>query len=84
MILVGTYCLAGVFTCLVVLDEFELRLGREPGQGLGLVTGVLGASLGPWPRLGLTQPLLQVAGHLPHAEQVQQLRAQATRHHLRV
>ena len=64
-------------TCLVILDKFELRLGWEPGQGL--VTRVLGAALGPG-GLGLTQPLLQVARHLPHAEQVQQLRAQATRH----
>lgn len=38
--------------CLVILDEFELRLGREPGWGL--VPGVLAPPLGPGGRLGLT------------------------------
>ena len=64
--------------CLVILDEFELRLGREPGWGL--IPGVLAPPLGPGGRLGLAQPGLEVAGHLPHAEQVQQLGAQAAGH----
>ena len=73
------YCLiVKVFTCLVILDKFELRFGREPGKRL--VTGVMRASLRPWHWLWLAQPLLEVAGHFPHTQEVQQLRAQATWH----